>query len=184
LLLTEATVEGFDPARLQDWANAKRYGRQIIDDVNAGAVGWTDWNILLDERGGPNHVGNFCFAPVHADVASGQLTFTPSFAYLGQFSKFMRPGAPHQRRQQPQRSADHCFQEPRRHSRGDDHEQRQRTRTLSPAHRHRRSRPGDSGAGHPDRHRLSGGPQRLQSLSSFKATSLSTRYPRSGRGRK
>jgi glucosylceramidase len=93
LLLTEATVEGFDPARLQDWANAERYGRQIIDDVNAGAVGWTDWNILLDERGGPNHVGNFCFAPVHADVASGQLTFTPSFAYLGHFSKFMRPGA-------------------------------------------------------------------------------------------
>ncbi len=93
LLLTEATVEGFDPARLQDWANAERYGRQIIGDLNAGAVGWTDWNILLDERGGPNHVGNFCFAPVHADVASGQLIYTPSFAYLGHFSKFLRPGA-------------------------------------------------------------------------------------------
>jgi glucosylceramidase len=93
LLLTEATVEGFDPTRLQDWANAERYGRQIIGDFNAGAVGWTDWNILLDERGGPNHVGNFCFAPVHAHSASGQLTFTPSFAYLGHFSKFMRPGA-------------------------------------------------------------------------------------------
>jgi glucosylceramidase len=22
-----------------------------------------DWNILLDEEGGPNHVGNFCDAP-------------------------------------------------------------------------------------------------------------------------
>jgi hypothetical protein len=62
-------------------------------DLNAGAVGWTDWNILLDERGGPNHVGNFCFAPVHADRATGALTFTPSFAYLGHFSKFIRPGA-------------------------------------------------------------------------------------------
>jgi glucosylceramidase len=93
LLLTEATVEGFDPARLQDWANGERYGRQVIGDLNAGAVGWTDWNILLDERGGPNHVGNFCFAPVHADSASGRLTYTPSFAYLGHFSKFIRPGA-------------------------------------------------------------------------------------------
>jgi glucosylceramidase len=92
LLLTEATVERFDPARLQDWANAERYGRQIIGDFNAGAVGWTDWNILLDERGGPNHVGNFCFAPVHADAA-GRLVFTPSFAVLGHFSKFVRPGA-------------------------------------------------------------------------------------------
>ena len=43
LLLTEATVERFDPERLQDWANAERYGRQIIGDFNAGAVGWTDW---------------------------------------------------------------------------------------------------------------------------------------------
>lgn len=93
LLLTEATVERFDPARLQDWANAERYGRQIIGDFNAGAVGWTDWNILLDERGGPNHVGNFCFSPVHADLAGGRLVFTPSFAYLGHFSRFVRPGA-------------------------------------------------------------------------------------------
>lgn len=93
VLLTEATVERFDPARLQSWPNAERYGRQIIGDFNAGAVGWTDWNILLDARGGPNHVGNFCFAPVHADTATGTLTFTPTFAYLGHFSKFIRPGA-------------------------------------------------------------------------------------------
>ena len=93
LLLTEATVERFDPTRLQSWPNAERYGRQMIEDFNAGAVGWTDWNILLDERGGPNHVGNFCFAPVHADLRTGELIYTPTFAYLGHFSKFVRPGA-------------------------------------------------------------------------------------------
>ena len=93
LLLTEATVEGFDPARLQSFANAERYGTSLINDFNNGAEGWTDWNILLDEQGGPNHVGNFCFAPVHADSHTGELTFTPSFWYLGHFSKFVRPGA-------------------------------------------------------------------------------------------
>lgn len=93
LLLTEATVERFDASQMQSWANAERYGQQMVADFNAGAVGWTDWNILLDEKGGPNHVGNFCFAPVHADRATGALTFTPSFAYLGHFSKFIRPGA-------------------------------------------------------------------------------------------
>jgi glucosylceramidase len=92
LLLTEATVEGFDPARLQSFANAERYGAALINDFNNGAEGWTDWNILLDEKGGPNHVGNFCFAPVHADSRTGELTFTPSFWYLGHFSKFIRPG--------------------------------------------------------------------------------------------
>jgi len=93
LLLTEATVERFDPQQIRAWANAERYGRQIIEDFNAGAVGWTDWNLLLDERGGPNHVGNFCFAPVHADTRTGELVYTPSFAYLGHFSKFVQPGA-------------------------------------------------------------------------------------------
>ena len=93
LLLTEATVEGYDPARIQSFANAERYGTALINDFNNGAEGWTDWNILLDEKGGPNHVGNFCFAPVHADTRTGQLTFTPSYYYLGHFSKFIRPGA-------------------------------------------------------------------------------------------
>ena len=93
LMLTEATIEGFDPKRLQDWANGERYGNAILQDLNAGAVGWTDWNILLDERGGPNHVGNFCFAPVHADSQTGALEYTPQFHYLGHFSKFIRPGA-------------------------------------------------------------------------------------------
>src|ERR1041385_4160135 len=47
------------------------YGRSMIHDFNSGTEGWTDWNILLDERGGPNHVGNFCFAPIHADTRTG-----------------------------------------------------------------------------------------------------------------
>jgi glucosylceramidase len=56
-------------------------------------VGWTDWNILLDERGGPNHVQNFCFAPIHADTKTGLLTFTPTYYYIDHFSKFIKPGA-------------------------------------------------------------------------------------------
>lgn len=92
LLLTEATVEKFDPAKLQHWANGERYGSEIIADLNAGAVGWIDWNMLLDSRGGPNHVGNFCFAPLHASD-DGQLVYTPSYAYLGHFTRYIRPGA-------------------------------------------------------------------------------------------
>lgn len=93
LLLTEAAVEKFDPARLQYWPNGERYGTAIINDLNHGAVGWTDWNILLDQNGGPNHVGNYCFAPVHADTRTGEVIYTPSYWYIGHFSKFIRPGA-------------------------------------------------------------------------------------------
>ncbi len=82
LLFTEGTVESFNPARYQIWANGERYGRSMINDFNNGTVGWTDWNILLDEIGGPNHVGNYCFAPIHADTKTGELTYLPSYYYI------------------------------------------------------------------------------------------------------
>ncbi|MFT4196958.1 MAG: glycoside hydrolase family 30 beta sandwich domain-containing protein [Pseudoxanthomonas sp.] len=93
LLLTEASIEKFDPAGLQDWSHGERYGTAMIRDLGNGAVAWTDWNILLDGHGGPNHVGNFCFAPIHADTRTGELVYTPSYWYIGHFSKFIRPGA-------------------------------------------------------------------------------------------
>lgn len=93
LLFTEGCAESFRPDGYQTWKNAERYGRSMINDFNNGTVGWTDWNILLDEKGGPNHVENFCFAPVHADSKTGQLIYTPSYFYIGHFSKFIRPDA-------------------------------------------------------------------------------------------
>jgi len=93
LLFTEGCVEVFNPQKLYYWGNAERYGRSMINDFNAGTVGYTDWNILLDERGGPNHVGNYCFAPIHADTKTGSLIYTPSYYFIGHFSKFIRPNA-------------------------------------------------------------------------------------------
>lgn len=93
LLFTEGCVEKFDAKKYQFWANGERYGTSMINDFNNGTVGWTDWNILLDQNGGPNHVGNFCFAPIHADTNSGELIYTPSYYYIGHFSKFIRPDA-------------------------------------------------------------------------------------------
>ena len=93
MLFTEGCAEGFDSEKLHFWPNAERYGNSMINDFNSGVVGWTDWNILLDERGGPNHVENFCFAPIHANTKTGELIFTPTYYYIGHFSKFIKPGA-------------------------------------------------------------------------------------------
>jgi glucosylceramidase len=92
LLMTEGCIEKFDAARLQDWANGERYASQMIADLNAGACGWVDWNMLLDSRGGPNHKDNFCFAPLHAS-GDGQLVFTPIYTAIGHFSRYVRPRA-------------------------------------------------------------------------------------------
>jgi len=93
ILFTEGTPASFDPKGYGRWDLGEAYGRSMINDFNSGAEGWTDWNILLDEHGGPNHVGNFCFAPIHADTRTGQLIYTNSYYYIGHFSKFIRPGA-------------------------------------------------------------------------------------------
>jgi len=93
LIFTEGCIEKFDAAKYQFWANAERYGLNMINDFNNGTVAWTDWNILLDQNGGPNHVGNFCFAPIHADTEKDELIYTPMYYYIGHFSKFIRPNA-------------------------------------------------------------------------------------------
>ena len=93
LIFTEGCADSFKSERLSDWALGELYGRSMINDFNSGTVGWTDWNVLLDETGGPNHVQNFCFAPVHADTRTGELIYTNSYYYIGHFSKFVRPGA-------------------------------------------------------------------------------------------
>ena len=65
----------------------------MIHDFNSGMTGFTDWNILLDETGGPNHVQNFCFAPIHGNTKTGELIYTNEYYYIGHFSKFIKPGA-------------------------------------------------------------------------------------------
>ncbi len=93
LIFTEGTNEKYDLSRIEDPKLAERYGKAMINDFNNGTVAWTDWNILLDETGGPNHVGNLCFSPVHGNTQTGKLTYTNSYYYIGHFSKFIRPGA-------------------------------------------------------------------------------------------
>ncbi|WP_447640134.1 MULTISPECIES: glycoside hydrolase family 30 protein [Chitinophagaceae] len=93
LFFTEGCKEKYDFEKINDWSLGELYGNQILNDLNAGITGWTDWNILLDTQGGPNHAGNFCFAPVHADIHTGELYYTKAYWYIAQFSKYIRPGA-------------------------------------------------------------------------------------------
>lgn len=93
LLFTEGCIANFNLNEINNWSHGERYGEAMINDFNNGAVGWTDWNLLLDEQGGPNHVGNFCFAPVHYNTKTDELIYSNEYYYIGQFSKFIRPGA-------------------------------------------------------------------------------------------
>ena len=72
LLFTEGCQEG--GPHHGSWELGERYARSMIHDLNRWTVGWIDWNLLLDHQGGPNHVGNFCSAPIHTDEAARILT--------------------------------------------------------------------------------------------------------------
>ncbi len=99
MLFTEGCKEKFQFHEIQDWKLGEKYALNMIQDFNQGVVGWTDWNILLDDRGGPNHVGNYCFAPIHIGFTGGsnkseaRFYITNAYYYIGHFSKFLKVGA-------------------------------------------------------------------------------------------
>ncbi len=69
-----------------------RYARNIIVSIDHWLRGWIDWNAVLDHNGGPNHVGNFCGAPVMINTETKEVYYTPVYYILAQFSKTIRPG--------------------------------------------------------------------------------------------
>jgi glucosylceramidase len=91
LLFTEGCQEG--GTHDGSWALGERYGRSMINDFNRWTTGWLDWNLLLDEKGGPNHVNNLCSAPILIDTRSGELSYQNSYYYIGHFSRFIPPGS-------------------------------------------------------------------------------------------
>ncbi len=93
LIFTEGCSERYSNERINEWQWGEMYGKSMVNDFNNGVVGWTDWNIFLDQTGGPNHVGNFCYAPVHANTKTAEITYMNSYYYIGHFSKFVKPGA-------------------------------------------------------------------------------------------
>jgi glucosylceramidase len=74
------------------YAPVHRYARDIVDGLNHWFVGWIDWNIVLDKKGGPNHAKNLCAAPIMVDTDSEDVYITPLFYVMAHFSRYLHPG--------------------------------------------------------------------------------------------
>ncbi len=92
LIFTEGCVEFSRFSKTNETQKAEMYAHDILGNLNAGMHGFIDWNLLLDAQGGPNHVGNFCQAPVMASQ-EGTVEKQASYYYIGHFSRYIRPGA-------------------------------------------------------------------------------------------
>jgi glucosylceramidase len=91
LVFTEGCQER--GVKLGSWKLGERYAHEIIGDLNHGATAWIDWNMVLDAQGGPNHVGNYCDAPLIADAEHDAIHYQNAYYYLRHFSAGIREGA-------------------------------------------------------------------------------------------
>jgi len=75
-----------------DWGYGYSYSHDVLWQLRNGAAGWTDWNLMLDQKGGPNVAGNFVDSPV---VYLNETSFrqNPSFFHLAHYSKYVTHGS-------------------------------------------------------------------------------------------
>ena len=93
LLFTEGSMGKTSYYESNSWALGELYANNILHDLNSGIRAWCDWNALLDQNGGPSHVGNVSYAPIMGNTETGTINIRNEYWYIGQFSKFIRPGA-------------------------------------------------------------------------------------------
>lgn len=93
LIFTEGCVEYSRFDKANQLKNAQMYAHDIIGNLNAGMNAFIDWNMVLDEKGGPNHIGNYCDSPIMCDTRNNTYEKKLSYTYIGHFSRYIKPGA-------------------------------------------------------------------------------------------
>lgn len=93
LVLAEACIEYYKFDAGTHLAHAQKYAHDMIGNLNAGMTAFYDWNLILDEDGGPNHAKNFCDAPYLYDRSKSELQAQNTLVYLWHFAHFIQPGA-------------------------------------------------------------------------------------------
>lgn len=94
LIIHTEGCTGFSNFRESDEIqNGEIYGHDIIGDLNNGINAFIDWNMILDNKGGPNHKKNYCNAPIMLNKNNTGYIKNLTYYYIGHFSKFIKPGA-------------------------------------------------------------------------------------------
>jgi glucosylceramidase len=93
LIFSEGCIEFKHHSCDAQLAHAQKYAHNIIGDLQAGAHVWIDWNLVLDQTGGPNHTGNYCASPVMIDTETLEVSRQLSYTYIGHFSRYIDCGA-------------------------------------------------------------------------------------------
>lgn len=93
MIMSESCLEYrlFDEKNIDNITN--KLCHEIIGDLNHGMCAFYDWNLLLDEKGGPNHVGNYCHAPFLYNTKTGELMAQRTQKQYYHFAHNIVPGS-------------------------------------------------------------------------------------------
>ncbi|XP_067617065.1 lysosomal acid glucosylceramidase-like [Eurosta solidaginis] len=79
---------------LGSWKRGEKMARGFLQNLQNNINGWLDWNIVLNEEGGPNYVNNFVDSPMIVNMTNRlELYKQPMFYTMGHFSKFIPEGS-------------------------------------------------------------------------------------------
>ncbi|KAI1697315.1 glycosyl hydrolase family 30 TIM-barrel domain-containing protein [Ditylenchus destructor] len=103
LLGTEAS-QGYLPGQavgiggplMGDWNRGINYADNIIQDMQNWVAGWTEWNLCLDEQGGPTWVTTAIHgldSTIIVNNTVDEFYKQPTYYVIGHFSKFVPAGS-------------------------------------------------------------------------------------------
>lgn len=92
LIVSESCIEYSKYDAADSAVNAGRLSHEIMGDLNHGVTAFYDWNLLLDQNGGPNHVGNYCQAPFLYHIENQTLMPQLIQKHFYHFSHYIRKG--------------------------------------------------------------------------------------------
>lgn len=93
LILSEGAFEFIHGEEINQLEHAQIYAHHMIGNFNAGMHATIDWNLALNQDGGPNHVGNWAVAPIMCNTETDTYEKQLSYHYIGHFSKYIEPEA-------------------------------------------------------------------------------------------
>ncbi|XP_071867018.1 lysosomal acid glucosylceramidase [Bombus fervidus] len=98
IFMTEASIIGppiwnTPKLKLESWSRGEKYILSIIEYMNHWSIGWVDWNLALDETGGPNCIDNYIDASIIVNPKTDEFYKQPTYYALQHFSRFVDRGS-------------------------------------------------------------------------------------------
>jgi len=82
------------PGPHSSWIGVEMVAEEMIGNLNHGMAAAVDWNLVIDQDGGPFHNRDLgCKSPIVADTKNDTVSLEPYYYSIAHFSKFIKRGA-------------------------------------------------------------------------------------------